>query len=60
MRTDGNGLKGGAGSSDSPAGESDCGVMLDELNSAAAPFLYLLATVMIAASGYLLYAALHG
>ncbi len=39
----------------------DAGLVLDEeLTSAAAPFLYLLSSLVIAAGCYLLYALLHG
>jgi hypothetical protein len=45
----------------SAIGERDAGLMLDErLNSAAAPFLYLLGSVVAAAAGYFLYMFLHG
>ncbi len=49
--------------SDSPgtASERDPSLILDEqLNSAAAPFLYLLSSVMIAVAAYLLYTLLDG
>jgi hypothetical protein len=41
--------------------DMDTGLVLDEkLNSAAAPFLYLLASLMTAGGAYLLYSLLHG
>ena len=63
MRQDRNSLNGGPGIGERQAmpNESDSGLLLDdELDSAAAPFLYLLASLTIAAGGYLLYAMLNG
>ena len=63
MRENGRSANGNAVPRDDMPGRppEDSGLILDEeLNSAAKPFLYLLASVLAAAGAYLLYVFLHG
>jgi hypothetical protein len=57
----GNGSNGGAQSGERPVFPEDadgCAFPDEELNAAAAPFLYLLGSLLIAAGGYLIYSML--
>jgi hypothetical protein len=63
MRQEDTGANGSAISQNGMRGASpeDTSLVLDdELNSAATPFLYLLACVVIAVAAYFLYSLLHG
>ncbi|MGO9545246.1 MAG: hypothetical protein ACLPPF_10675 [Rhodomicrobium sp.] len=63
MRENGTSANGGAIPRDELAGvqPEDTGLILDdELKSAATPFLWLLSSIVVAVSGYLVYSYLHG